>query len=148
MTTPDPQLQRAFWSTSYGTARERGWLARQPGLPPGWATGRWGIVTAWNPQGWQADRVTNQERQAALEQQLQKRGLTFLPGHNGEGEWQEPTCLIASISAEELAALGTAFGQAAVLHGTGPGGQATLLWLDKGGVYCREAGWAVRQRPD
>ncbi|ADY26217.1 hypothetical protein Deipr_1065 [Deinococcus proteolyticus MRP] len=140
----DP-LRHAFLTTRYGTAAEPAWLSGRPGPGPGWAAGRWGIVTAWNPAGQQADSSSNAARQAELERRLRSLGRPFFPGHNGEGEWQEPTFIVRGLGPAELAGLGGDFGQAAVLHGSGT--RAALLWLDGSQVTGAERRWLVSEPP-
>ncbi|MCY1702333.1 DUF3293 domain-containing protein [Deinococcus sp. SL84] len=140
----DP-LRHAFLTTRYGTAAEPAWLSGRPGPGPGWAAGRWGIVTAWNPAGQQADSGSNAARQAELERRLRSLGRPFFPGHNGEGEWREPTFIVRGLGLAELAGLGGDFGQAAVLHGSGT--RAALLWLGGTQVTGAERLWLVSDPP-
>lgn len=143
MKEPNPALRRAFLQSSYGTAAERVWLSGQPSdaadPPPTWAQGHWSIITAWNPEGQSADSRSNEAQQQRLGQTLGKFDL--LHGHNGEDEWQEPTFIVKDIDEHQLIALGSSFGQAAVLRGTGSA--ALLLWLDAEAenIACTEAVW-------
>ncbi|MDO4263529.1 MAG: DUF3293 domain-containing protein [Deinococcus sp.] len=146
MHAPDPKLRRAFLGSSYGTAAERAWLSELPGPAPSWAVGRWGIITAWNPAGQPSDRAGNEQRQRALAAAVEQLGRRSLPGHNGEGEWTEPALIVKDIGAAELAQLGTRFGQAAVLCGSGT--RAALLWLGGGRVIRAERLWLTIRLPE
>lgn len=149
MRNPDLSLRRAFLASSYGTATERVWLSCQPSSAatplPSWAQGNWSIITAWNPDGRQANRAINAAQQTALEQQLQR--YTLVRGYNGEGEWQEPTLIVQDLPECCLVALGSQFRQAAVLCGSSSAAQ--LLWLDAatGSVYSAETVWLTTQQP-
>ncbi|WP_189642301.1 DUF3293 domain-containing protein [Deinococcus piscis] len=91
-------------------------------------------------------RRDNEQRQRALEAELRRLGQHFRAGHNGEGEWQEPTFILQDIGPGELARLGRDFGQAAVLCGSGT--RAALLWLDGGRAVQAERRWLVCLPPE
>ncbi|MFC6617538.1 DUF3293 domain-containing protein [Deinococcus radiophilus] len=146
MTQPDPALREAFLTTSYGTAESRANLSDAPGPAPIWARGRWGIVTAWNPQGRAADETANRLAQAKLLAEVQAQGWPRLTGHNGSGEWREQTLIIQGIQARELSKLGRRCGQAAVLWGWNH--RAALLWLDAAKVYAVDRRWVIQASPE
>ncbi|MFN4252180.1 DUF3293 domain-containing protein [Deinococcus sp.] len=143
MARPDDRLRAAFLASRYGTAAQPVTLSaeRIPAFTPAWAAARWGVVTAWNPAGQAQGRAANRAAQARL------RVAAFRwPGHggvNGDGDWQEPTLILTGISLRDVAALGEAFGQAAVLWGSGA--RAALVWLPASGVGgVRAERWWLR----
>lgn len=114
---------------------------RLPGFRPAWAAARWGVVTAWNPAGQAQDRAANRAAQARL--RVAAARWSSLDGVNGDGDWQEPTLILTGISLRDVAALGGAFGQAAVLWGSGA--RAALVWLPASGVGgVRAERWWLR----
>lgn len=140
---PDARLRAAFLASRYGTAAQRVTLGaeRIPAFTPAWAASRWGVVTAWNPAGQAQGRAANRAAQARL-----RVAASRWPGHggvNGDGDWQEPTLILTGISLRDVAALGEAFGQAAVLWGSGA--RAALVWLPASGVGgVRAERWWLR----
>lgn len=103
---------------------------RIPAFTPVWAAARWGMVTAWNPAGQAQGRAANGAAQARL-----RVAASRWPGQdgvNGDGDWLEPALILTGISLRDVAALGEAFGQAAVLWGSGA--RAALVWLPVSGV--------------
>lgn len=114
---------------------------RLPGFRPAWAAARWGVVTAWNPAGQAQDRAANRAAQARL--RIAAARWSSLDGVNGDDDWQEPTLILTGISLRDVAALGEAFGQAAVLWGSGA--RAALVWLPASGVGgVRAERWWLR----
>ncbi|MFC6800485.1 DUF3293 domain-containing protein [Deinococcus caeni] len=99
-------------------------------------------MTAWNPAGQAQDRAANRAAQARL--RVAAARWSSLDGVNGDGDWQEPTLILTGISLRDVAALGGAFGQAAVLWGSGA--RAALVWLPASGVgaCARNAGGCAR----
>lgn len=140
---PDDRLRAAFLASRYGTAAQPVTLGaeRIPAFTPAWAASRWGVVTAWNPAGQAQGRAANRAAQARL-----RVAAARWPGHggvNGDGDWQEPTLILTGISLRDVAALGEAFGQAAVLWGSGA--RAALVWLPASGVGgVRAERWWLR----
>lgn len=140
---PDDRLRAAFLASRYGVAAQRVTLGaeRLPGFRPAWAAARWGMVTAWNPAGQMQGRAANRAAQARL-----RVAASRWPGYggvNGDGDWQEPTLILTGISLRDVAALGGAFGQAAVLWGSGA--RAALVWLPASGVGgVRAERWWLR----
>lgn len=140
---PDDRLRAAFLASRYGTAAQPVTLGaeRIPAFTPAWAAARWGVVTAWNPAGQAQGRAANRAAQARL-----RVAASRWPGHggvNGDGDWQEPTLILTGISLRDVAALGEAFGQAAVLWGSGA--RAALVWLPASGVgSVRAERWWLR----
>lgn len=102
------------------------------------ASGRWVIVTAWNPGGVRADPASNETAHRELLAELQPSSCPFDLVMNGEGDWQEPAFLVRGATLQEALRWARTFGQAAVLFGVG--GRAALVW--PGGQVERY--WAVR----
>ena len=140
---PDARLRAAFLASRYGTAAQPVTLGaeRIPAVTPAWAASRWGVVTAWNPAGPAQGRAANRAAQARL--RVAAARWSGQDGVNGDGDWQEPTLILTGISLRDVAALGEAFGQAAVLWGSGA--RAALVWLPASGVGgMRAERWWLR----
>lgn len=140
---PDDRLRAAFLASRYGTAAQPVTLGaeRIPAFTPAWAASRWGVVTAWNPAGQAQGRAANRAAQARL--RVAAARWSGKDGVNGDGDWQEPTLILTGISLRDVAALGEAFGQAAVLWGSGA--RAALVWLPASGVGgVRAERWWLR----
>jgi len=76
------------------------------------------FVTAWNPFSEQQDPARNHERQQALAQTLQQRGLAFIDGigQHPSNEWPgEASFLVLGLGLDDAKALGTQFGQNAIV---------------------------------
>lgn len=139
-----PDLRAAFLATTYGTEQERAYLSPTPGPAPGWASGSWAIVTAWNPGGRPAGAEANGRAAAALLARVKAEGFVPRPAHNGEGEWREEALLVPGARLNHAVRWGAASRQAAVLWGTGR--RAVLVWLDEAGrVDAAERWWVVRR---
>ena len=137
------ELRAAFLGATYGTARERFQLSPTRGVPPSWARGTWATVTAWNPGARQLSAEANVRAGAALLAEVQASGFSPLPAHNGAGTWREEALIIPGAQLRQAANWGSAYGQAAVLWGTGA--RVALVWLDRAGKVCGvERRWARR----
>jgi len=76
------------------------------------------FITAWNPFSEQQDPARNHERQQALAQTLQQRGLAFIDGigQHPSNEWPgEASFLVLGLGLDDARALGTQFGQNAIV---------------------------------
>ena len=134
MTTP----RSAFLSASYGTQSERFRLVSEPSAAaPSWATGRWGMVTAWNPHAEHQPEADNLRAERELLALIASR--PYFPGVNGECEWAEPSVILPGLGIRQAADLGQRFGQAAVLFGAGR--RVALVWLEADSVRV-ERFWA------
>ncbi|MFC4637194.1 DUF3293 domain-containing protein [Deinococcus hohokamensis] len=147
-------LRRAFLDTTYGPRHERFRLSPTPPAPgqgPSWVWPgqRWALITAWNPGGLRQPPAVNHTAQARL--QAATRAWPQQPAVNGHGEWAEPALLLLGLPLPEALRLGRAFGQAAVLFGTGL--RVALVWLptgaegDHGERPWAERYWAVTTPP-
>jgi hypothetical protein len=95
----------------------------------------WGIVTAYNPGERLADDQ-NESRQRRLRERIAASACAFFPASNiadgGEdhhASWPvEPSYLVFPVDEQQVAALGRAFGQLAVVYGE-RGLAPRLLWL-------------------
>ena len=126
-TVPDPALRAAFLGALYGPPGERMRLSPVPRGSPSWAAGDWAIVTAWNPDARSSPAAENRAAQQRLVGSVTRAGLTPVPARNGSGEWAEDSLLIPGASLGQARAWGEAFGQKAVLFGSGA--RAALVWL-------------------
>jgi hypothetical protein len=76
------------------------------------------FVTAHNPFSEEPEGASNEERQAALERELQERGLAYVPGigqHPSGTPPGEPSFLVLGLTLEEARSLGEAYEQNAIL---------------------------------
>jgi Protein of unknown function (DUF3293) len=76
------------------------------------------FITAANPFSVIADEATNARRQAALAEELGRRGLRFIEGmgEHPSGKWPgEPSFLIFGLSLDAARQLGTQHGQNAIV---------------------------------
>lgn len=122
----DPELHRAFLETSYGPPDERMWLSPRRTTPPTWATGRWVILTAWNPQGQRQSAAANAAAQAQLRARAEAAGYALRDGVNGAGEWAEDALLIDGLPLRQALTWARDFDQAALLCGSGA--RVALVW--------------------
>ncbi|MFC4452970.1 DUF3293 domain-containing protein [Deinococcus sonorensis] len=131
----DEELRQAFLDTTYGTLEVRLKLKAEPdpqlAWPPTLPGQRWAILTAWNPDGTQKAAEVNDGQQQRLTDRLHRDGWPTLPGHNGEGEWLEPTVIVPGLPLWRAVQLGRQFRQAAVLWGMGR--RAALVWCRQNG---------------
>ncbi|WP_291426432.1 DUF3293 domain-containing protein [Deinococcus sp.] len=135
------RLRSAFTAAEYGLTDERFRLSCTRGTSPSWATTglAWATVTAWNPEGKMCSRPANQQRQAALKTSVIQRGLPFLEGVNGSGEWQEDTLIVLGARLSDAVNWGQQTGQVAVLYGLGA--RVALVWIKP---LKAERFWAAR----
>ncbi|MEO8259480.1 MAG: DUF3293 domain-containing protein [Acidobacteriota bacterium] len=93
---------------------------------------QWAYLTACNPNSERLPPEENGQRQNALRQAVQDRGLTFFEGEGvlDAAVWPpEPSFLILDISADDARSLGRQFGQLAIVVGR-PGQVALLMSCD------------------
>lgn len=129
-------LWRVFERTTYGTPDARFELGAAPKGAPSWASGPWGIVTAWNPRGARTDVAANEAAQLDLRRSVEALGLPVIEGVNGEGEWEEPSLIVLGVSLRAARELGARFDQAAIVWGHGR--RAAIVACRGRGVHC---GW-------
>jgi hypothetical protein len=117
------ELREAFEQAEY-RVRVAGndWLVqaggRHAGLDRALGARRWAILTAHNPGGQRIDADENRRREAALRDEIGRRGWTGFEAVNRDprGNWpDEPGLLVADVPADAVAALARDFGQAAIL---------------------------------
>lgn len=122
------QLRTAFLRSSYG-ADKRAYLRTRPqGFCPEWASERYTILTAWNPEGRRSSEAKNQRAQRQLGADLQ--GYARQRGHNGSLHWREETWIVGGLRAERARQLGQKYRQVAVIVGEGE--RVGLLWCVSG----------------
>ncbi|ADI15007.1 DUF3293 domain-containing protein [Truepera radiovictrix] len=90
------------------------------------------LVTAYNPRSVALPDEENRQRNAALEEELQSRGLEYGPssGASRDGSWEEPGFVVFDLTADEARALGRRYEQHAVVWGEGE--RVALLWCEDG----------------
>jgi hypothetical protein len=90
------------------------------------------LVTAYNPRSVTLHDEENRQRNAALEEELQARGLEYGPssGASLDGSWQEPGFVVFDVTPDEARALGRRYEQHAVVWGEGE--RVALLWCEDG----------------
>jgi hypothetical protein len=93
----------------------------------------WAYITACNPASKELTANENNERQAQLRRELEAGGYRIYEGEGigADPAWTpEPSFLVLGISQEDALALGTRFGQNAIVVGTSAE-QAQLVWCDQ-----------------
>ncbi len=90
------------------------------------------LLTAQNPQSTPLSGEENAERNRRLEQHLLLKGYDFGPslGKSVDGSWEEAGFTVFDLSLEDALALGSQFGQHAVVCGRGE--QVVLAWCEDG----------------
>ncbi|RCJ07391.1 DUF3293 domain-containing protein [Cupriavidus necator] len=76
------------------------------------------FITAWNPVSEQQELARDLERQQALAQTLQQRGLSFIDGigqHPANGWLGEDSFLVLGLALNDAKALGMQLGQNAIV---------------------------------
>ena len=90
------------------------------------------LVTAHNPRSTPLSREENRERNERLEQHLIKQGYRYGSslGKSVDGNWEEAGFTVFDLSLEDALALGSQFGQHAVVCGEGE--RVALAWCEDG----------------
>lgn len=90
----------------------------------------WGLITAWHPGSIPAPPATNRPAQRRLLAELLAEPSTLqilaAAGVGADG-WREPSLFVIATPPAVLLRLAAAFGQRAILAGTGPGA-VSLVW--------------------
>ncbi|WP_084571148.1 DUF3293 domain-containing protein [Deinococcus misasensis] len=120
-------LIQAYLNSPYALNHIRLYLNEHPAHLPLALPERWAMVTAFNPQSRQLTLQENQSRHEALQQAVRALGFPVDFYVAGEGEWEEPGCLIRGISLKAALQLGSNFDQNAVLYGSGQ--RVALVWV-------------------
>ncbi len=90
------------------------------------------LVTAQNPQSTLLSDEENRERNERLEQHLLDQEYEFgsSTGESPVGDWREEGFTVFDLSLEDALALGSQFGQHAVVYGRGE--RVALAWCESG----------------
>lgn len=90
------------------------------------------LVTAQNPQSTPLSEEENRERNERLEHHLLEKDYSYGPslGKSTDGAWEEAGFTVFDLSLEDALALGSQFGQHAVVYGRGE--QVALAWCEDG----------------
>jgi hypothetical protein len=138
MSSPSPELERAYRATAYRVEGPDGRFSIHIGqtcpeldaLLTLTHTTTWAYITACNPRSVPTADAQNQARQRELEERVRARFRFYRgEGVGDDGKWPpEPSLLVLGIDGDTAARLGREFGQHAVVVGT-LGGAAELLWL-------------------
>ncbi len=88
------------------------------------------LVTAQNPQSTPLSEEENRERNERLEQHLLAKNYDYGPslGKSTDGSWEEAGFTVFDLTLEDALALGSQFGQHAVVYGEGE--KAALAWCE------------------
>ena len=81
----------------------------------------WAYITAWNPRSQLVSHLQNATAQLAMVQLLHNRNLDFYEGDGipDSGDWTpERSVWVAGLTRQNAAAVGSQFGQTAVVVGT------------------------------
>jgi hypothetical protein len=80
----------------------------------------WAYITAWNPHSKPLPDAENFRRQAQLETETSVQGYAIYPGEGvgNDPPWREASLLIIGIVEQRAVALGTQFGQSAIVVGS------------------------------
>ncbi|MHC1479880.1 DUF3293 domain-containing protein [Frateuria aurantia] len=122
MSHRDASLDQAYRQTQYRVRLPAGGHAvirigrpLPPALRPFAPDGRWGFLTAWNPDSLPAPRPTNQRAQYRLLQTLSALpGCRWRPGIGvGTEGWREPSLWVLGLDPDRLQRLATDYGQRA-----------------------------------
>ena len=103
--------------------------ARRDRLVAAFGQREWAFITAWNPGSKVLTARANHARHARLLARLDDEGLTWLGGrgHDPAGTWDaEESVFVIGCSSDRARAIGTEFGQNAVVVGV-VGGTAKLV---------------------
>lgn len=97
----------------------------------GVGAGSWAFITAWNPRSEQLSLEENTQRQKLLCQELEQEGLSWVreEGVSEDGQWREPSVLIANVAWAWAEALGMRYEQNAIVVGR-PHSAAALLFTE------------------
>jgi hypothetical protein len=139
---PDRALDAAYRATAYTAETPAGLLIIRIGesntalarLLVAHHVTSWAYLTAHNPGSAQLSAAENDLRQSELRSVVRQSGYVFFEGAGiGDGWPPEASLLVFGMSAKEAAALGSRFGQLAVVIGE-LGAPARLLWLRPDGA--------------
>lgn len=108
------------------------WFTCEP--PPGGLPERFGVVTAYNPEGRPADAAANAAADAALKARLERSGLAHfrVTGRSRDGSHQEPGYGVAAETPEAVRHLSRQFRQLA------------FFWVEGGRVWVINTEGALR----
>ena len=92
----------------------------------------WSIISAYNPYSRKLSTDENQRRESLLQQLMAVSQCKFYPavGRSVAGDWQEPSLLVLDLSYDMARAIGTAFGQNAVVFGE-RGAVVEMIFCDR-----------------
>ena len=90
------------------------------------------VITGYNPYSGLHEADSNAARQQLLAKVVEQHGYNTFPamGRSEDGQWEEPSILIAGISYDLAAALGASFQQNAVVFAEADG-PAELIFCEK-----------------
>ena len=77
------------------------------------------IITAWNPNNEQIDRMLNIEKNMSLQRELEDKNFIYEKALGYLGEHSEESYCIYDISFDDAVALGKAYGQYAIFYSDG-----------------------------
>jgi hypothetical protein len=97
------------------------------------------IITAYNPEGREADASLNENRHVELLELMSERDIVSTVGSAPDGSFAEPGCAIFDLGLDEALALGRLFGQRAIYRWTA----SALTVVAVGEPRRTEAGWAL-----
>ena len=117
------RLARAYLAAHYRWACSGDWHDIRIGLPvPGLdllhpEVSRFGLLSAWNPYSQARDEAANRREDAALDAELEARGLRHIPAFSSapNRSWREPGWVIFDIGTADLDRLSRRFGQLGAL---------------------------------
>ncbi|MFN2500644.1 MAG: DUF3293 domain-containing protein [Pyrinomonadaceae bacterium] len=91
----------------------------------------WAFLTAYNPNSQPRADAENAARQSELVADLERKGFTTLEGYGTGENWHpEPSLFVLDIRRDEAIAVGTRFGQNAILWGS-IDSDPELVWCGK-----------------
>lgn len=116
-------LLYAYLAADYRWQYDGHWHDLRIGLPaPGPElayedAGRFGLLSAWNPQSIVRPEPVNRRADQALHDALLASGRVFVPAFSSapDRSWREPSWLVLDLAMDDLDALGRRFGQLGML---------------------------------
>lgn len=116
-------LLYAYLAADYRWQHDGHWHDLRIGLPaPGpelayAGAGRFGLLSAWNPQSIVRPEPANRRADQALHDALLASGRIFVPAFSSapDRSWREPSWLVLDLAMEDLDTLGRRFGQLGML---------------------------------
>tara|TARA_B100000029_G_C17601436_1_gene965879 strand:- start:2561 stop:2950 length:390 start_codon:yes stop_codon:yes gene_type:complete len=118
----DKKIPKIYYQSKYWVKNDKQVLVsfrpNQRGACKTLSKKRFGIITAWNPEGKHKEKKENEKANRVLESKLMELNLNYYKSNCGVGKHKEESFTVENIEKNVIIALGKLFNQKAVLYST------------------------------